>query len=281
MIKNLKNIFSAEKCLNSLILNILGIQVFRYLFARILYSLKSLFKKNNQYKEVKERAYSKIIKFLTNEEFKKLEKECKVAIEDQRFAKRVSQQTDGKIDEGIEYISLTISKEIEQYYPNLYNILNNLSVKKYFHECELKSNVKIHARLEKIVVTDKSKVDPNKEYHFDTFHHTFKAWLFLNDVKKEHGPFKILPKSHKISLSRILFEWKMSVMYSLKKINSSFRSIKSKDVIDKNAIDFPLEKNTFLMANVHALHRRGDAENNTTRVAIQFWTRENPFKIFI
>ena len=73
----------------------------------------------------------------------------------------------------------------------------------------------------------------------------------------------------------------MSVMYSLKKINSSFRSVKSKDVIDKNAIDFPLEKNTFLMANVHALHRRGDAENNTTRVAIQFWTRENPFKIFL
>ena len=35
------------------------------------------------------------------------------------------------------------------------------------------------------------------------------------------------------------------------------------------------------MANVHALHRRGDAENNTERVSIQFWTRENPFKIFL
>ena len=35
---------------------------------------------------------------------------------------------------------------------------------------------------EKIIVKDKTKLE-NKDYHFDTFHHTFKAWLFLGNVR--------------------------------------------------------------------------------------------------
>ena len=38
-------------------------------------------------------------------------------------------------------------------------------------------------------------------------------------------------------------------------------------------------ENTLVMANTHGLHRRGDASIGTTRYAIQFWTRENPFKL--
>ena len=279
--KSIKLLFSAEKCLDNLLLNIFGFQVIRYLLARFFYTIKHNFIKSNEYQEVKKKGYSQIENFLNEEDFKKIIDEYSVAINDQRYAKKVSQQIDGTIDEGLDYISMPLNDNIKNVYPNLYNLKNNQKVKNYFYECEQKNNIQIHARLEKIIVRDKTKLDPNKDYHFDTFHHTFKAWLFLGNVRNEDGPFHIVPNTHKLSFGRLFFEWKMSILYSLKKINSSFRSVKRKEILDNKSKSFKVSKNTFLMANVHALHRRGDAENNTERVSIQFWTRENPFKIFL
>jgi len=279
--KNLKKIFSAEKCLDSLFLNLLGIQVFRYLIAKLFYFIKSLFIKSNNFEGVKKKGYLKIENFLKKHEFDEIKKEFESAIKDERFSKRVSQGTDEVIDEGLEYISLILTDEIKDIYPKLYELKENTFIKKYFYECEQKKNFQIHARIEKIIITDKDKTDPNKEYHCDTFHNTFKAFLYIDNVSNSDGPFTIVPGSHKLSFNRIFFEWRMSILYSIKKFNSSFRSTKSKKDIDEQSINFPLKENTFLMANTHAIHRRGDAENNSQRMAIQFWVRDNPFKIFL
>ncbi|MEO1328196.1 MAG: phytanoyl-CoA dioxygenase family protein, partial [Pseudomonadota bacterium] len=39
--------------------------------------------------------------------------------------------------------------------------------------------------------------DPQKTFHSDTFHSTMKAWLFLEDVAEEEGPFNYVPGSHR------------------------------------------------------------------------------------
>ena len=138
---------------------------------------------------------------------------------------------------------MPLNDNIKNVYPNLYNLKNNQKVKNYFYECEQKNNIQIHARLEKIIVRDKTKLDPNKDYHFDTFHHTFKAWLFLGNVRNEDGPFHIVPNTHKLSF----VGFSLSEMYFIffKKINSSFRSVKRKEILDNKSKSFRVSKNTF------------------------------------
>ena len=137
--------------------------------------------------------------------------------------------------------------------------------------------------MEKIKVKNENINDPNKDYHYDTFHNTFKCWLFIDKVSYDQGPFRYLPFSNNFSIKRFFFEWKQSVLYSLKKnLNSSFRvSDKLKKKFDKDSVCMNVDENTLVMANTHGLHRRGDAKIGTTRYAIQFWTRENPFKIIL
>lgn len=146
-----------------------------------------------------------------------------------------------------------------------------------------KKNFHLYCRLEKVSVISDSKSDPNKDYHYDTFHITFKCWLFIEKVDFSNGPFRYIPNSNNFSLKRLFFEWKMSILYCLNSnINSSFRvSKKLKSKLDQKSIPMIVDDNTLVMANTHGLHRRGDASIGTTRYAIQFWTRENPFKLIL
>ena len=50
--------------------------------------------------------------------------------------------------------------------------------------------------------------------------------------------------------------------------------------LEKNKIEFVCDKNSFLIANTHGFHRRGDALKGEIRDTISFYTRENPYKLF-
>ena len=74
MIKNLKDnileIFSSKKSVNSKILNILGLQILRYILAKITYHLSDYFikKKSEEIKNYESKGYALIENFLTNED---------------------------------------------------------------------------------------------------------------------------------------------------------------------------------------------------------------------
>ncbi len=275
------SIFSSKKCLDSLLLNILGVQPLRYCLSKILYNTKLLIKRNNSFKNFRKYGYDYKENFLENNDFEKIKNEFNEAINNSQLANQ-TEQIHGVYDHGIKYTTMPINKNIQNLYPNLYKITQNEFIKNYFEKNEQKKNIQIFCRLERIMVKDIDIPDPNKDYHYDTFHNTFKAWLFISDVKEEDGPFSFIPYSHKFSIKRILKEWKYSILFCIKKIDGSFRDQnKNKSQTDSKAIKFIVNKNTFVMANTHSLHRRGDAKKNTVRDSIQFWTRENPFKIFI
>ena len=80
-------VFSHQKCLNSIPLNILGFQPFRYTLGKILYWLKyNLFNpknKNNEEEissEVIEKGYADKNNFIEAKEFEKIKKEFDLAI---------------------------------------------------------------------------------------------------------------------------------------------------------------------------------------------------------
>jgi len=280
MILTLKLVFSGEKCLKLKFFNFFGLQVYRYLLSKLLYQIKYFFNQKNEFSHIIKYGYGKKNNFINKEIFSKIKDEYFSAIEDVRY-KKIIYQTQSKQIEGVEYTKVDIDENIMNDYPNLYNLTHNNYIKNFFENAEQKKNIKIFCRLERIKVIDNSISDPNKSYHFDTFHNTFKAWLFINDVKSNDGPFYLVPGTHKISLKRIYLEWMQSILFSFKNISPSFRvENNKKSFLDKRSIKFNVEENTFIMANTHALHRRGDGAVGAVRDSVQFWTRENPFKIF-
>ena len=56
--KSIKLLFSAEKCLDNLLLNVFGFFIIRYLLARFFYTIKHNFIKSNEYQEVKKRLFT-------------------------------------------------------------------------------------------------------------------------------------------------------------------------------------------------------------------------------
>ena len=152
-----------------------------------------------------------------------------------------------------------------------------------FCEYELRKNVNIVTKVEGLKFKNNEN-DLSKSYHYDTYFNTFKAWYFLQDVSLENGPLNYLDFSHKFSFRRAFEEWLASIKYSSLKDKKNWKTYGSAGknffYYEKNSTKFTVKKNSFLFANTHALHRRGDSIPNTERNTIHFYTRESPFKIF-
>ncbi|TAN53192.1 MAG: phytanoyl-CoA dioxygenase [Methylococcaceae bacterium] len=129
--------------------------------------------------------------------------------------------------------------------------------------------------------------DPQKHMHTDTFHPCMKAWLFIDEVTRQNGPFTYVPGSHKLTWQRIQWEYAQSLAACRNKNahdsqrywDGSFRV--SSDELREFGYPEPkamiVPANTLLIGNVHGFHRRGDAEANTSRMTLWMQARDNPF----
>ncbi len=129
-----------------------------------------------------------------------------------------------------------------------------------------------------------AKPDPQKNLHSDTFHPTMKAWLFLEDVPQEKGPFTIVPESAALSWKRLKWEYKKSI--SGKNLNDGYSEKGSMRLTDeeRTALGYPephpfaVKKNTLVVANTNGFHCRGAVTlEKATRLEIWAYSRPNPF----
>ena len=128
--------------------------------------------------------------------------------------------------------------------------------------------------------------DPQSDFHADTFHSTAKAWLFLDDVAKDEGPFSYIPGSHKLTKNRLDWEYAMSCSApkSMNKYHArgSFRP--TSDDLNFMAYEHPkvfnVPANTLVIANTMGFHRRTPSQHASVRVELYASLRRNPFNIF-
>lgn len=125
--------------------------------------------------------------------------------------------------------------------------------------------------------------DPQKNMHADTFHPTMKAWLFLEDVPAQKGPFTYVRGSQRLTWSRLKWEYKRSLIarqqpdgYSEK---GSFRA--TDDDLAEMGLPQPegicVEAGTLVIANTNGFHGRGHAGSNQSRLEIWAYARPSPF----
>ena len=125
-------------------------------------------------------------------------------------------------------------------------------------------------------------VDPQVHLHADTFHPTVKAWLFLEDVAIEDGPFTYVSGSHLLTPQRLSWERRKSLdARNAERLTArgSFRIERD----ELSALDLPppasfaVSANTLIVADTFGFHARGVADHASTRVEIWAYGRRNPY----
>ena len=125
--------------------------------------------------------------------------------------------------------------------------------------------------------------DPQKNLHSDTFHPSMKAWFFLEDVDSTRGPFTYVPGSNRLSLARLRWEYRRSIVaagltdgYSEK---GSFR-FEAQDLVTlglPTPQQLEVPANTLVIANTYGIHCRGPAAPGAVRLELWAYSRFNPF----
>lgn len=129
-----------------------------------------------------------------------------------------------------------------------------------------------------------SASDPQKILHADTFQPTMKAWLFLEDVAMDQGPFTYVPGSNRLTWKRLKWEYKKSIDATRIADGYSEKGSLRIDDAELASLDLPpaqslaVKANTLVIADTCGFHRRGDVrEGRSTRLEIWSMLRLNPF----
>ncbi|WP_422376921.1 phytanoyl-CoA dioxygenase family protein [Roseibium sp.] len=127
------------------------------------------------------------------------------------------------------------------------------------------------------------KKDPQSDAHADTFHATSKAWLFLQDVAEDEGPFFFVPGSHKLTRERLEWEYECSLTAARDPrshhASGSFR-IRTDELAAlglPQPVKMAVPENTLVVADTFAFHGRTPSDKPTMRSEIHWHMRRNPF----
>jgi hypothetical protein len=127
------------------------------------------------------------------------------------------------------------------------------------------------------------EADPQTALHSDTFHPTAKAWLFLDDVGEDDGPFAYVPASHRLTPRRLAWEREqsLSAARSSDRMHSegSFRA--TEEDLSAMGLSPPVRlavpANTLIIADTSGFHRRTPSHRPTRRVELYATLRRTPF----
>lgn len=130
--------------------------------------------------------------------------------------------------------------------------------------------------------------DPQKILHADTFQPTMKAWLFLEDVAMDQGPFTYVPGSNRLTWKRLKWEYKKSIDACSREDGYSEKGSLRIDDAELPLLDLPpargfaVKANTLVIADTCGFHRRGDVrDGKSTRLEIWSMLRLNPFNPWV
>jgi hypothetical protein len=134
---------------------------------------------------------------------------------------------------------------------------------------------------------DRGEEDPQTSLHLDTFHPIAKAWLFLQDVGEDDGPFQFVPGSHLFDARRRAWEYDQSLAASVAEnryhSRGSFRA--GPEDLERMGLPQPrrmaVPGNTLVVADTHAFHGRTPSPKPTIRIELYATLRRNPFSLGI
>lgn len=126
--------------------------------------------------------------------------------------------------------------------------------------------------------------DPQTRFHSDAFYPNMKAWLFLEDVPMESGPFAYVRGSHRLTPERVAWERERSLHVRTGDCRMSARGsfrIEPEELATLGLPEptrFAVPANTLVIADTFGFHARTQASLPTTRIELWAYGRRNPYR---
>jgi hypothetical protein len=130
---------------------------------------------------------------------------------------------------------------------------------------------------------DGNEPDPQEALHADSFHSSLKAWLFLNPVAADEGPFTFVRGSHRFTPERLAWEHRRSLAdpRAIDRLSArgsprvSAQDLTAMKLGEAEALAVP--GNTLVVADTVGFHARGASVRSGERVELWSYARRNPF----
>lgn len=128
-----------------------------------------------------------------------------------------------------------------------------------------------------------NEADPQEAIHADSFHSSLKAWLFLNPVAEDEGPFTFVRGSHRFTPERLSWEHRRSLPDPRSIDRLSARGSPRVSDTDRAEMNLPAPEalavsgNALVVADTVGFHARGASVRPGERVEIWSYARRNPF----
>ncbi len=287
MERALGSIFSGRRVVDSTALNAAGVQVFRALAARAnLHARRTVYGTSNlpAYRQFARDGFCVVEDFLSEEEMAKIRAEFDGALGAGRSVEHVDpdrlgieldtvhlepsqegfQNTESLLLRNPSLLSLVVAYEG---WPNLSRMEKWSTAKYRFERCFRSVESPDEAADETI---------SNSDVHRDIFYSITKAFYFLEDVDEHNGAFVFVPKSHRLSVRRLVYEYRQSL--------GRQRRRDSGRISGEELQAFGLEKrslickaNTLVLFDGNCFHARGRFDPGTDRKIVYSEWRSNPF----
>lgn len=274
-------VFSKEKILKKRPLNLIGIQAFRLVMARVwdlfLAQVKGLKPKNSYERELISKGFLKIDNFLDSTTYNELKTEVFNLIENEDITSNITKYGPAtKYTYNLNKIKRDEIKAISKYF-------ENETIKKLFTLSEKSEFKAFHPKgvrhIEIIVQNevDSSEHDVETELHSDTFFNTTKSWLYFTNVELEDAPLVVVPTTHHLSWIRI----KNAYLNSISKKPQVSRRISQEELLKSGSEELKVlaSENTLVVANTLVYHRRSTGVPGRKRIALHISERSSPFKL--
>jgi hypothetical protein len=167
--------------------------------------------------------------------------------------------------------------------PALRALLDRPDITALFHYVASFRTTPLHY-IQTIVSHDGSnEADPQEAIHADSFHSSLKAWLFLNPVGVDEGPFTYVRGSHRFTPERLAWEHRRSQADPRAIDRLSARGSPRVGEAEREAMLLPAPEglavagNTLVVADTCGFHARGTSARPGERVEIWSYARRNPF----
>jgi hypothetical protein len=255
------------------LLNYAGAQILRVIWSSIAYSCRGMLQswpKNNSTTMLRKNGFIVIPNFLSQKVFDQVKDE---------FFNTTDIGSYAPIKDGDTRVErYTFSPDKWKTLPAVNKLLSDNLLVRTLEGAELK-NIKIGDVWFDTIYYDAPQkgTSSQSQLHSDTFFNTHKVWFFIEPVKLENGPLCFVPGTNRLSLKRLMFDYKKSIHFE-ELMDYSFR-VEPKDRSFLGCMEKALicPENTLVIANTRGFHRRGYAKAGHTRKQIHFCIRTNPF----
>mgnify|MGYP001351058791 CR=1 FL=1 len=284
---------SEQKVIKSNILNLLGIQVFRYIFSYLYLKLKKTFYRINNLIKLSKSQYKYSLFELDSDGFCEFSiSACSHEISNNDLLNEWNEAFKIREDEGIVtnntiYDSDTIvnrrtfipKKGSRNIFANTIKIFNSDYVRSILSSYigkEIKDDYLIDQKIWFDDINNGIEFCSANELHTDIYYSTLKLWIFIEDVKDESSPFAYCKNSHLFSLQRCAFEYRKSKNYK-KEDDFSWR-VKDDSIGSylKNETLLTTPAGSVLIADTHGFHARHFSCKKNSRKQIHLSLRYKP-----